>query len=77
MPTFPKDALVRVYSLDEIAVEKLVALTDKARNEPRDLYDLWYLTSQALIDFGTLIPQVRAASREVQRWRGWGSSRRW
>ncbi|MBD3162498.1 MAG: nucleotidyl transferase AbiEii/AbiGii toxin family protein, partial [Candidatus Latescibacteria bacterium] len=36
----PEDAFVRVYSLDEIAVEKLVALTDRARNEPRDLYDL-------------------------------------
>lgn len=33
----PEDAPVRVYALEEIAVEKLVALTDKARNEPRDL----------------------------------------
>jgi predicted nucleotidyltransferase component of viral defense system len=33
----PGDAPVRVYALEEIAVEKLVALTDKARNEPRDL----------------------------------------
>ena len=41
----PEDAPVRVYALEEIAVEKLVALTDKARNEPRDLYDLWHLTS--------------------------------
>ena len=24
-------------------VEKLLALSDRARNEPRDLYDLWYL----------------------------------
>ena len=31
------------YSLEEIVVEKLLALSDRARHEPRDLYDLWYL----------------------------------
>ena len=36
----PEDARVRVYSLPEIAAEKVVALLDRARNEPRDLYDL-------------------------------------
>ncbi len=56
----PEDAPVRVYALEEIAVEKLVALTDKARNEPRDLYDLWYLTSEGRIDFATLVPEVEA-----------------
>lgn len=54
----PEDAPVRVYALEEIAVEKLVALTDKARNEPRDLYDLWHLTSEGLIDFSTLIHEL-------------------
>ena len=39
----PEDAIIRVYSLDEIVTEKAVALLDRARNEPRDLYDLWYL----------------------------------
>jgi hypothetical protein len=39
----PDDAKILVYSLAEIAIEKLVALTDPARNEPRDLYDLWFL----------------------------------
>ena len=56
----PEDATVRAYALEEIAVEKLVALTDKARNEPRDLYDLWHLTSEGLIDFSTLIPEIEA-----------------
>jgi uncharacterized protein len=56
----PDDALVRAYSLEEIAVEKLVALTDKARNEPRDLYDLWYLTRDELVDLRTLIPEIEA-----------------
>lgn len=56
----PEGALVRVYALQEIAIEKLVALTDKARNEPRDLYDLWHMASEGLIDFGELIPEIEA-----------------
>ena len=39
----PEGPTVRVYAIEEIAVEKLLALSDRARNEPRDLYDLWYL----------------------------------
>jgi predicted nucleotidyltransferase component of viral defense system len=39
----PEDAQILVYPLREIATEKLVALTDPARTEPRDLYDLWFL----------------------------------
>jgi hypothetical protein len=50
----PEDELVQVYSLEEIATEKVVALADRARNEPRDLYDLWYLTSQAHIDLAAI-----------------------
>lgn len=56
----PEDAPLRVYAIEEIAVEKLVALTDKARNEPRDLYDLWHFTSEGTIDFSMLIPEVEA-----------------
>jgi predicted nucleotidyltransferase component of viral defense system len=54
----PEDELVQVYSLEEIAAEKVVALTDRARNEPRDLYDLWYLTSQSHIDLAALRPEI-------------------
>lgn len=39
----PEGPTVRVYAIEEIVVEKLLALSDRARNEPRDLYDLWYL----------------------------------
>ena len=39
----PDGPTVNVYSIQEIVVEKLLALSDRARNEPRDLYDLWYL----------------------------------
>jgi uncharacterized protein len=42
----PIGAKILVYSLCEIATEKTVALLDRARTEPRDLYDLWYLTEQ-------------------------------
>jgi hypothetical protein len=39
----PDGPTVKVYAIKEIVVEKLLALSDRARNEPRDLYDLWYL----------------------------------
>lgn len=54
----PDDAHVRAYSLDEIGVEKLVALTDRARHEPRDLYDLWALTKDGHVDLGILVPGI-------------------
>lgn len=54
----PDNELVQVYSLEEIAVEKLLALTDRARNEPRDLYDLCYLTSEGNVDLAMLIPEI-------------------
>jgi predicted nucleotidyltransferase component of viral defense system len=40
----PDNRSLFVYSLEEIATEKTLALADSARNEPRDLYDLWHLT---------------------------------
>jgi predicted nucleotidyltransferase component of viral defense system len=54
----PEDARVRVYSLDEVAVEKTVALLDRARNEPRDLYDLWFLTAGGHVDLSDLTDPV-------------------
>ena len=39
----PAGPTVKVYAIEEIVVEKLLALSDRARNGPRDLYDLWYL----------------------------------
>lgn len=46
----PEDAEVLTYSLGEIAAEKVVALLDAARNEPRDLYDIWFLTRDGHVD---------------------------
>jgi uncharacterized protein len=54
----PGDATVRVYSLEEISVEKVVALGDRARNEPRDLYDIWYLTTEGHVDLDHLKAEV-------------------
>ncbi len=55
----PEKRLLRVYSLEEIAAEKALALADRARNEPRDLYDLWYLTSNEGIELGALADAMR------------------
>lgn len=54
----PGNANIQVYALEEILVEKIVALTDLARNEPRDLYDVWYLTAVENTDLTALIPKV-------------------
>jgi hypothetical protein len=55
----PENRLIRVYSLEEIATEKVLALADRARNEPRDLYDLWHLTSHEGIQLGMLANSIR------------------
>ena len=43
----PTDEKILVYPLLEIAAEKAIALLDRARTEPRDLYDLWFLIEQS------------------------------
>ena len=54
----PEDAIILAYSLAEIAAEKVVALLDRARNEPRDLYDLWYLVSNGYVEAIDLVDAV-------------------
>lgn len=56
----PDDRVVQTYSLAEIASEKAVALIDRARNEPRDLYDLWYLTARERVDLAAVVPAICA-----------------
>jgi uncharacterized protein len=48
----PEDAKILTYSLNEITAEKVVALLDPARNEPRDLYDLWFLLGERHVHLG-------------------------
>jgi uncharacterized protein len=55
----PEGRSVYVYSLEEVAAEKIVALADPARNEPRDLYDLWYLTANEGLDLNHLADPIR------------------
>lgn len=54
----PEDSTLLVYAVEEILVEKIVALTDRTRNEPRDLYDVWYLTDRQGLDLSLLIPEL-------------------
>jgi predicted nucleotidyltransferase component of viral defense system len=54
----PEDRPIAVYSLNEIASEKIMALGDKARNEPRDLYDLWFLTTHAGVELSPLVGAI-------------------
>jgi hypothetical protein len=55
----PEDRSLQAYSLGEIAAEKTIALADPARNEPRDLYDLWYLTANEGIELDHLADPIR------------------
>ncbi len=54
----PESAVVRVYSLKEIAAEKVLAVTDRARNEPRDLYDIWYLCEEGHVELAELMDVI-------------------
>ena len=54
----PTDAIVHVYTLAEIATEKVVALCDRARNEPRDLYDIWYLMNGKHVDLSIMTAAI-------------------
>lgn len=55
----PQDAKIKTYSLEEVAIEKVSALLDPARNEPRDLYDMWFLISENKIELSELINGIQ------------------
>ena len=63
----PEGPTVKVYAIEEIVVEKLLALSDRARNEPRDLYDLWYLFSATDLRIAELRTQLDAKLALRQR----------
>ncbi len=64
----PDGPTVLAYSLEEIFIEKLAALSDRARTEPRDLYDLWNLLDEREILPGELLGEYarKLALRERQ-----------
>jgi len=46
----PPDIKLKVYPLEETFLEKYLSILDKSRNEPRDVYDLWYLVSNQCLE---------------------------
>ena len=46
----PDNIKVKTYSLEEITIEKACSLLSSYRKEPRDVYDLWHLLRDNLID---------------------------
>jgi predicted nucleotidyltransferase component of viral defense system len=63
----PSGLTVKVYALEEIVIEKLVALSDRARNEPRDLYDLRYLLDTTDLRIAELHAELDAKLAQRQR----------
>ena len=63
----PAGPTIRVYALEEIVIEKLVALSDRARTEPRDLYDLWYLLDATRLPLAGLAGELDTKLRFRER----------
>jgi hypothetical protein len=63
----PDGPTLKVYAIEEVLVEKLLALSDRARNEPRDLYDLWYLFSATDLRIAELRTELDAKLALRQR----------
>lgn len=55
----PEDIELRLYSLEEIFMEKILSILDPNRKEPRDIYDLWYLISNECLEFQDLCGQIK------------------
>jgi hypothetical protein len=55
---FPEHQTLKVYSIDEIATEKIVAVTDPKRSQPRDLFDIWTLAEERDLDLAMLAPAI-------------------
>lgn len=63
----PEGPTLKVYAIEEIVVEKLLALSDQARNEPRDLYDLWYLFDSTDLRIAEMRTEIEAKLALRQR----------
>jgi len=59
----PRNAEILVYSVEEIFVEKIISLLDPKRNEPRDIYDLWFLLDNDYIQLALLKGQIIEKSK--------------
>jgi predicted nucleotidyltransferase component of viral defense system len=56
---FLSDPKVKVYSLEEVAIEKTCALFSSNRNEPRDLYDMYCLITEKSLDISLLESEIK------------------
>ncbi len=63
----PQGPTLKVYAIEEIVVEKLLALSDRARNEPRDLYDLWHLFGTTYVRLAEMRTELEAKLAFRQR----------
>lgn len=59
----PDNIKLKVYPLEEIFIEKCLSILDPSRNEPRDVYDLWYLCSNADLDIEYLGVSIKEKGR--------------
>lgn len=59
----PRNAEILVYSVEEIFVEKIISILDPKRNEPRDIYDLWFLLDNDYIQLALLKYQIIKKSK--------------
>lgn len=64
----PEGREVLSYSIQEILIEKCLAVTDRARNQPRDLYDLAYIVENDLA--GDLIRIVDPLQQKLENREG-------
>jgi uncharacterized protein len=55
------DFSLQCYPLEEVIVEKLVALI--GRTQPRDLYDIWYLLEENVVQLDFLKPEFETKAR--------------
>ena len=56
----PENIELKIYAIEEIFLEKYLSILDKSRNEPRDIYDLWYLISNGCLDYEHLGVDIKA-----------------
>jgi hypothetical protein len=57
---FPEELTILVYSIEEIMIEKICALLTRARNEPRDLFDIYCLITEKDIDLEQLVYSLQS-----------------
>jgi hypothetical protein len=69
-PTFPEIAPFSSIPSTKSPRKKTVALTDLARNEPRDLCDLWYLTDNGEVQLDQVVrrlPEITVSRKTCER----------